>query len=256
MRQIVCVLLGYLILTTTHAASFDCGRSVSSLETLICSDSLLSKQDELLSLSYKKAMAVSTERGVLIESQRAWIKVIRSKCVDIECLSRAYEDRIRELQGIVVLATSDPLADIEGTYLMQSLSCSQYDGKGGWGACPPTTADCLSIKQLTIDTAFISVESYQTNGHLCSASGTAKIAKPGVLELSELEDGFIDITSHPITFDYSSNLIAIEGPQEICGARASWDGVSFSKNSRKTREVISCSDYQNLKRYLSPEINK
>jgi uncharacterized protein len=232
------------------AASFDCSANLNTIEKLICSSQSLSELDSTLALVYKNALKNTHDKEELKRNQRAWIKGIRDKCEKIECLNIVYKERIQVLQGSVVSTSTDPLADIEGTYLIQNPYCSQYDGEGKWDKCPPTTADCLSIKRISNDTAHVSVESYQTNGHLCSASGIARITTLETLEIIEADKYYPDVSKQHVVIQLSSNPMKLQGPSEACGARASWTFASFPKKLRNPEKMFECSDYQNPDRYL------
>lgn len=238
-----------------NAASFDCSAKLSTVEKLICSNQPLSDLDTALALAYTKAKTIAHNKDYLKKDQRSWIKEIRDSCNEANCLYIAYKERIRVLQGIVVSASTDPLADIEGTYLTPSRYCTQDDGEGNWERCPPTTADCLSIGRISVDTAHISVESYQIHGDRCYASGIAKITKAGTLEIVDPDDDHPDISTHHVSLDFFSDPIQFAGPSNACGARASWDAVTFSKKYRKADKILDCSDYQNPDIYL-PDTSK
>jgi uncharacterized protein YecT (DUF1311 family) len=69
---------------SSRAASFDCAKAVGKTEKLICSNSTLSKADELMAAAYHKAMAApnqtATERDDLKQDQLNWIKERVAEC--------------------------------------------------------------------------------------------------------------------------------------------------------------------------------
>lgn len=86
------------------AASYDCKKTSTQVESLICSDTNLSNADEKLSALYKLLREKDPD---IIFSQREWI-VKRNQCGDIECLQGEYAQRIN-----FFLATSkEPNAEI------------------------------------------------------------------------------------------------------------------------------------------------
>jgi uncharacterized protein YecT (DUF1311 family) len=83
-----------------HAASFDCGKATTKVEMIICSDHELSKLDESLSNAYKKILKLTNRKQDMIESQREWLKRVRNKCKNAECIRNAYEGRIKKLRSL------------------------------------------------------------------------------------------------------------------------------------------------------------
>lgn len=99
------------------AAGFDCSKSTSAMETLICKDAKTSALDGKLQQTYKAALAVvaSSSKKALIEEQRHWITYTRNICQDEACLQQVYAARI------AVLARNEK--DI-----INKLSCEVPDG--------------------------------------------------------------------------------------------------------------------------------
>ncbi|HEU0283106.1 MAG TPA: lysozyme inhibitor LprI family protein [Gallionella sp.] len=256
MKQIFWLLSGLLIVSTAHSASFNCSGTLSATEQLICSDRRLSMQDVVLASEYKLTLSVSKDKEQLKLSQRSWVKDVRDRCGDAKCLKLSYDERIRALRDSAVSMTVDPLADLEGTYLIQSPSCSVYDGDNGWKSCPPTVVDCLSIKRLSHDTAQVSVESNQTNGHVCSASGKARLSKEGMLKVIDNEVSGTGEATEQVTVDLFFDPMRFEGPADSCGARASWGSVTFARANRRTKEILSCDDYESLEKFLTGKYKK
>jgi uncharacterized protein len=81
-----------------NAASFDCGRAVSDIEKLVCSDAELSKLDDALGETYREAFTQSGKSKSLILTQRQWLAQ-RNACRDRECLVSAYSSRLMDLQN-------------------------------------------------------------------------------------------------------------------------------------------------------------
>jgi len=255
MKRSCSVVVGWLLVTTSAlAASFDCSGKLGAVEGLICSNKYASELDDSLSIAYKKALEASHEKDALKSSQRTWIKDKRDQCVDLQCLRLAYRTRIRDLQGVVVSASPNPLADLEGSYLVANAPLCSIPTESGWDKCP--VVDCLSIKRLSRDTAYISVVSNQTNGHVCEAEGPAKITKPGILEI-DISNGHVGgEASKPLRLDYFADPMTFDGPSSICGARADWSGVEFKKRDRRTRKTVQCVDDADMDFYLSPKGSK
>lgn len=85
---------------SASAASLDCTKASGFAETEICRDGYLSGVDSILSRTYKKAMAASSDPEALRQSQRQWLTV-RDGCLDQKCLDRALGDRIQMLEGVI-----------------------------------------------------------------------------------------------------------------------------------------------------------
>lgn len=83
---LLCVSLG------AHAASFDCKKSATPVEALICSDASLSQLDETLALVYENEQSKPAGQESLKAEQRAWL-ASRNKCKDASCLQLTYARR-------------------------------------------------------------------------------------------------------------------------------------------------------------------
>ena len=77
--------------------SFDCLKSNSGQDRLVCNNKNLSELDVQLSVLYSKARSKTAEKDTLKQEQLQWYKYQRNACSDIECLSNAYQSRIFEL---------------------------------------------------------------------------------------------------------------------------------------------------------------
>lgn len=94
-------LLGCLsIAQPVQAASFDCSKSQSKVEHLICDDPELSKLDDELGKIYQEAMnkANDEEKQRLITEQKHWLKFTRNVCTTVSCFKIAYWSRQAELE--------------------------------------------------------------------------------------------------------------------------------------------------------------
>ncbi|MBM5459032.1 hypothetical protein H8F21_15800 [Pseudomonas sp. P66] len=93
------LLLG-LAAGSATAASFDCNKASGFAELEICSDGYLSSVDNVLSRTYQRALAASSESDALKQSQRQWL-ITRDQCQDQKCLRLAMGDRIQVLEGVI-----------------------------------------------------------------------------------------------------------------------------------------------------------
>jgi len=95
-----CLSLGLFAIAASHAdaASFDCGKATSPGEKRICDDSILSRLDESLAQSYKKALDHAADKAALMQEQRQWVREKRDPSSwSVPGLRSVYEDRILEL---------------------------------------------------------------------------------------------------------------------------------------------------------------
>lgn len=93
---VVAILLGLIGGLSVEAASFDCAKSTTQVEKLICEDRLLSYQDEKLNLIYRAVLKKSPQADNLRQGQRKWLGG-RDLCQDNICLQQSYASRISEL---------------------------------------------------------------------------------------------------------------------------------------------------------------
>ena len=82
-----------------QSASFDCAKGTTLVEKTICADAQLSARDDALMEAYKRALVESKDANRIKAVQRAWLKNVRNKCQDVNCLFSAYDQRIAELGG-------------------------------------------------------------------------------------------------------------------------------------------------------------
>ncbi len=82
----------------TLAASFDCNKASTLVETAICSDAELSSLDDSLAALYKQALRQSSSASQIKARQRAWLKT-RNTCKSEGCVRDAYHQRLAELQA-------------------------------------------------------------------------------------------------------------------------------------------------------------
>jgi uncharacterized protein len=87
-------------LNKKRAASFDCGKAASKVEKTVCSNDQLSKLDASLNKAYSQALEQSVFKMQTIRNQKQWLRHERNECQNAECIKRAYEARLKELQFI------------------------------------------------------------------------------------------------------------------------------------------------------------
>lgn len=85
------------LLSSVHAASFDCKKASTFVEESICSNEKASKLDEDLASKYKDALAISNNPEGLKAEQTSWLNIVRNKCKTVECINNVMKERIAEL---------------------------------------------------------------------------------------------------------------------------------------------------------------
>lgn len=111
-------ILGVLLIAFSagcHAASFDCTKAATSVETMICADAALSQIDDRLSAAYTKALSGAADQAVIRSEQRAWLLNVRNKCSTPACVAQAYSTRLAEIERPVDVAALG-LTGVTGTY--------------------------------------------------------------------------------------------------------------------------------------------
>ena len=77
--------------------SFDCSKSTSDAERMICSSPELSAADARLAELYGTVLAASKNQAELQADQLNWIRTQRNVCADVPCMRDVYEARRRQL---------------------------------------------------------------------------------------------------------------------------------------------------------------
>lgn len=95
MKHLAFLALGGLLLAPlAEAASFDCEKAARADEKAICANRALNDKDVEMSVSGLFAMG---GRGAMQDRQQDWLRERRRCGGDTDCLSRAYAQRIDEL---------------------------------------------------------------------------------------------------------------------------------------------------------------
>lgn len=140
------------------------------------------------------------------------------------------------------MADTSPLPSLSGTYKMRSPLCTASgvpDENGEWAQCAPEVMDCLSIEPLSKDRARVTVISFQTNMHICLASGVATLVSPGHLVIRRADQSLGGDKNEPVDIRYIGSSFTIDGPNTFCGARANW-GIELSRRARVATHGIPC----------------
>ena len=81
------------------SGALDCSRAKSNAEKLLCSNTRLAEADERLARAFRGAIHRGVDPKELMEGQRVWVHDARDVCNDVECMLKAYEERISDLDS-------------------------------------------------------------------------------------------------------------------------------------------------------------
>lgn len=112
------VVLPLFLAVNAHAASFDCGKTTTKIEKMICTVQELSTLDEKMANTYEKALPKAPDSAVVKQQQKEWLKE-RDSCLERACLNDQYQLRLGELQRIIDLV---PLAATEESHYFEKES--------------------------------------------------------------------------------------------------------------------------------------
>ena len=101
MKRILFSLSLLLITPFSHAAGFDCNKAKLASEQAICAMPSLSSLDEILVLSFNKALVLSKDAKALKAAQQTWLATRNACQTDAACLTDNYLKRIDELLGLI-----------------------------------------------------------------------------------------------------------------------------------------------------------
>lgn len=77
--------------------SFDCKKAKLAVELMICNSDTLSELDYKISIAYKQARKVGSDKDKIKSDQFAWIKLSRMMCKDESCLEQVMRNRLAQL---------------------------------------------------------------------------------------------------------------------------------------------------------------
>lgn len=105
------LLSGHVLGLPAQAAGLNCSKANNKIEYLICDESKnpgLYALDSQLNIFFKEALAriESESAGSFIEGQKKWLKNVRNACGAADCLRKAYQSRVSELQEAATLCSA------------------------------------------------------------------------------------------------------------------------------------------------------
>ena len=118
-------MIGLLLFTyPLFAASFDCAKSKTVTEKTICSDVLISLQDEIMTDSYLSSLKKNdaSYQKTIRSSHKKWLKDNRNICGgDVNCLIDSYNYEISYLKGLESIGYIDDLVQKKGWKLVNKM---------------------------------------------------------------------------------------------------------------------------------------
>lgn len=90
------------------AAAIECNKVHTRVEKLICGDTDLLEQDKRLANYFRKLLSSVTDTAEVRKLQKQWIRSIRDRCADTECLSQAYTLQQQKLLESGIPEDTDP----------------------------------------------------------------------------------------------------------------------------------------------------
>ena len=164
-----------MIADPAQAASFDCSKASTLVESLICADPTLSALDVEMAAAWGEARRASPNPNQLQESQRAFIRQ-RGQCQNPRCIADINRQRTAELKAISASAVAPgggqaagatprptPLTPQQGGGAFAGVVSSQpAAGRGGAGA-QQTTRDGKIVQTVVAEGMGSTIESAVQN---------------------------------------------------------------------------------------------
>lgn len=218
----------------TFAASFDCAKALTAVEKMICRTPTLSRADEQLAAAYKGAYERSRDTIPLAVDQSRWLRTVRGRCPDVNCLAAAYTARIRVLGSWHDAAPDTDTA--HGHYVLRRPNAVYNPDGKDWD--PTQTEDCLSLMPASGGRTAFSVRLVQANGHSCDLTG--HLSRTGHTYTYVPDPTDDEHAECRLRLNLKRNTIEIEDPdlacrQTSCGTRAGYEGTAFLRSERTTK---------------------
>jgi len=115
------LLLGGGISGSAQAASFHCGKRVSSSEKLVCNDPELSSLDDKLAISYKRAKDVTPDTAAFEDDRVKQWQWRQHNCKDKICVINWYNRRISELDADFSQGSENQVTVLKASLAEQNL---------------------------------------------------------------------------------------------------------------------------------------
>lgn len=195
MKKFAYVCLAALVLSfSAKAASFDCTKSKTRVEKMICVNADLSKLDEDLTAAYTNALKVDGAAVLIRQEQKQWMKE-RNACVDVACVKNAY------LTRQALLTKSEKRPDIDPSVQQSTKAHYGHCADVGRGGCE-TGNLAKTGKGYAVCETYLKHLNVITEIPKCEAPIPPKFKEPDWEEL--------EISSH-LPFAYQAEAIKFRG---------------------------------------------
>ena len=176
-KKVTACILPVLVPSLVFAASFDCRKARSKVETAICADAELGALDETLAGVYKDSLAAHPLPDYVRAKQREWLKhnqVCDPKAL-VSCLKKNYATRIRELSGsskATVYASDLKFSYTDGDTVAEFRTFDSIMTLSIWGAARVhDQASSMAGKTIYTECRFEGVVNGLESGRATAASG-------------------------------------------------------------------------------------
>ncbi len=207
MSVLVIVVLPYLSFADTtkismdDKPSFDCSKTKTSIEEMICDSKELSKLDKLLSVSYHDALSKGNKQSIK-EWQRVWLNNDRGICNDAQCLKKVYESQVSKLRAF---GSNMSKKSISGEYQRY------YNGK------PDKDTSSIDIIELNSNRVQIVGSSMWIGNIETGDVNTGEIYGISTLVGNKLNYTDQEVTDCKLTLTFDENALIVRGDNSKCG---------------------------------------
>ncbi len=122
------------------AAGFDCRKSSTATEKLVCENAQLSEFDSWLNRAFRMSIWHANKQAIskAKEEQRNWLITVRERCTDEMCLSRAYISRLRKVSSVTTPTSEGEYVGVTEEFSRQEADFQKSLGQHGIpvSACP------------------------------------------------------------------------------------------------------------------------
>lgn len=236
----------YLLLpvSTANAASFDCVKASTWTEKTICSNTELSKLDEVMAHQYKAKLVSafdyedsSVYKISIRNEQRNWLKFQRNSCKSTECLIREYKERIGKNNRSYrsdLNRSKLPTKQAFGEFY-EDVKITMYDPDTKVWSEATSTTNSIYINSVVNKPYMAIVESEMifTNGHTCDIGDEVAVWTENhwAIRSNQYKDK-AELRLYPMTYKGQTQLLLRDIDNNYrenhCGMRGYFDGKKFA----------------------------
>jgi uncharacterized protein YecT (DUF1311 family) len=216
------------------AASFDCRKAASPVETTICATPRLSALDDELAAAY---VAARNDDPAVRGEQRQWIAGDRAACGgDAECLEASHLARIAALRLLTPRFARQKAPDhVTGHYAEMTEACFHSEEAEDGSRCEGTVENFIDVRRTGGNTHVMSAELFFYNGHTCTIEDAPAEWVGGELRVAPLEEA--GGPACVLLLRFEERKVSVSDPSRrcqsiFCGARGSFDGIVLPKKKQ------------------------